>query len=75
LVCASGPVTAAATTSLAGGSPDSENGSGAHVAAAEEPAGVASRWVWPLFWLGSRIREEVEDMWAEAQRIRRGDQK
>jgi hypothetical protein len=56
---------------------------GAHVARAEQLvdrfaeriAGFTSRWGRRVLWLGTRIKEEAEDMWAEAQSIRRGDQK
>jgi len=42
---------------------------------AERVAGLTSVWGRRVLWLGTRIKEEAEDMWAEAQSIRRGDQK
>jgi hypothetical protein len=42
---------------------------------AERVAGLTSRWGRRALWLGTRIKEEAQDMWAEAQSIRRGDQK
>jgi hypothetical protein len=42
---------------------------------AERVAGFTSRWGRRVLWLGTRIKEEAEDLWAEAQSIRRGDQK
>jgi hypothetical protein len=41
----------------------------------EKVAGFTSRWGRRVLWLGTRIKEEAEDVWAEAQSIRRGDQK
>jgi len=42
---------------------------------AEGVAGFTSRWGRRVLWLGTRVKEEAEDLWAEAQSIRRGDQK
>jgi hypothetical protein len=65
------------------GETDAAVENGTHVARAEQLvdrfaegiAGFTSRWGRRVLWLGTRIKEEAEDMWAEAQSIRRGDQK
>jgi hypothetical protein len=65
------------------GSAASENGSDPRIARAEQMvdrlaervAGFTSTWGRRVLWLGARVKEEAEDMWAEAQSIRRGDQK
>jgi hypothetical protein len=62
---------------------DSDNGKADRISRAEQMvdrlaervAGATSRWGRRVLWLGTRIKEEAEDMWAEAQSIRRGDQK
>jgi hypothetical protein len=62
---------------------DSEHGNDPRLARAEQivdhlaerVAGFTSTWGRRVLWLGTRVKEEAEDMWAEAQSIRRGDQK
>jgi hypothetical protein len=42
---------------------------------AERVADVTSRLGRGMLWLSTRLKEQAEDVWAEAQSIRRGDQK
>ncbi len=75
--------TAAHTDSAPNTAAAAENGSDPRVARAEQivdrfaerVAGFTSTWGRRVLWLGARIKEEAEDMWAEAQSIRHGDQK
>jgi hypothetical protein len=69
-------------TATNGAAPPNGSASGPQVARAEEivdrlaarAAEVTSVWGRRLLRAASRIREEAEDVWAEAQSIRRGEQ-
>lgn len=79
--CAPTPDASRAADPGSGLVPDASRGIRQGVERAEVVVERVSAWVGNvtavvgvgLLWFGSRVREEAEDFWAEAQNIRRGD--